>query len=368
MGEDDFLNNLKKGLKKLDDEDDAPKVREKSKSRKQIKKDVPKKIEKKVSKSKKIEKISMFPNEKKKIGNFNVSFDKLSKKKVVKKSSDVPPVLKIKKEKISYNLRNVPTLQMKDEVNIAMDFATKVYQRFNKIIKSVVLFGSTAKQSNVSGSDIDIIIIIDDASIIWDQELIAWYRTELENIIKANPYNKELHINTIKLTTWWEDLIRGDPVVINILRDGESLIDFGGFFEPLKFLLYSGKIKSTPESIYSLLQRAPTHILRSKASEMGSIEGLFWAMVDSSQAALIAAGVQAPSPEHIPAELKKNFVDSGKLKIKYVVWYRDLLILHKKIAHREINDLRGVEIDDWQTRTQEFLEVMARLVNDIIKG
>jgi len=353
MGEDDFLNDLKKGLKKLDDEDDAPKPK-KSKSKRQrakpltflsktqekeIKKVVRKKVNKKPSRPKKFAK---------------EEFEKL-------------PVLKPrKKEKISYDLKNVPTLQMKDEVNIAMDFATKVYQRFNKIIKSVVLFGSTAKQSNVSGSDIDIIIIIDDASIVWDQELIAWYRTELEKIIKANPYNKELHINTIKLTTWWEDLIRGDPVIINILRDGEPLIDFGGFFEPLKFLLYSGRIKSTPESIYSLLQRAPTHILRSKASEMGSIEGLFWAMVDSSQAALIAAGIQAPSPEHIPAELKNNFVDSGKLKIKYVIWYRDLLILHKKITHREINDLKGVEIDDWQDRTKEFLDVMARLVKDIV--
>jgi hypothetical protein len=160
--------------------------------------------------------------------------------------------------------------------------------------------------------------------------------------------------------------MRGDPVVINVIRDGESLIDFGGFFEPLKYLLVTGKIKSTPEAIYSLLQRAPVHILRSKASEIGSIEGLFWAMVDSSQAALISLGVSAPSPEHIPAELKTNFVNYGKLHQKYVVWYRDLFMLHKKIVHREITDLKGVEIDVWQARTEEFLNAMAKLVNEII--
>ncbi len=247
-----------------------------------------------------------------------------------------------------------------------MDFATKVYQRFNKIVKSVVLFGSSAKKTNTSGSDIDIIIILDDAMVKFDQELIAWYRGELEKIVKANPYKIELHINTIKLTTWWDDLMRGDPVVINIIRDGETLIDFGGFFEPLKFLLINGRIKATPESIYSLLQRAPMHILRSKASEIGAIEGLFWSMVDSSQAALISIGIQPPSPEHIPAELKVNFVNSGKLKIKYVMWYRDLFVLHKKITHREITDLKGVEIDEWQNRASEFLQEMARLVNGAI--
>ena len=117
---------------------------------------------------------------------------------------------------------------------------------------------------------------------------------------------------------------------------------------------------------YNCLQRAPIHIARSKAAELNSIEGLYWAMVDSSQAALIAAKVSPPSPEHIPVDLKEIFVNTGKLKIKYVLWYRDLLILHKKIAHGEIKDLKGVEIDDWQQKTEEFLNVMAKLVKELI--
>ena len=263
--------------------------------------------------------------------------------------------------------KDIPTLQLRTESTIAMDFATKVYKRFNKIIKSVVLFGSTTKQTSVAGSDIDIIIIIDDVSINWDQELIAWYRQELDNILKRNPYKSSLHINTIKLSTWWGDLMRGDPVVINVLRYGEAMIDLAGFFEPLKFLLIKGKIKSTPEAIYSCLQRAPSHIVRSKVSELNAIEGLYWAMVDSAHAALIALNVLPPSPEHVPINLKETFVNAGKLKMKYVVWYRDLLLLHKKISHGEIRDLKGVEIDAWQEKTEEFLKVMAKLVNEIIK-
>ena len=70
------------------------------------------------------------------------------------------------------------------------------------------------------------------------------YREELDKILKGNPYKKNLHINTIKLSTWWEDLMRGDPVLINILRYGEAMIDFAGFFNPIKYLLINGKIKS----------------------------------------------------------------------------------------------------------------------------
>jgi len=275
-----------------------------------------------------------------------------------KKSKQVVKKVKIKAQK------DVPTLQLKKDTDIAMDFAEKVYKKFDKIIKSVILFGSTAKQEAVSGSDIDIIILIDDVSISWDQELIAWYREELEKIIRANPYKNELHINTIKLSTWWEDLMRGDPLIINILRYGESMIDLAGFFAPLKFLLLKGKIKSTPEAIYSALQRAPQHLARSKMAELNAIDGVFWSMVDSSHAALISFGIPPASPEHIMGDLKETFVSTGKLDMKYVVWYRDLLLLHKRIAHGEIKNLKGVEIDDWQNRAEEFLSVMANLVKE----
>jgi len=273
-----------------------------------------------------------------------------------------------KKKKSKVNLKNIPTLQLKDEQDIAMDFAVKVYKKFNKIIKSIVLFGSAVKQNKSAGSDIDIILIIDDVSINWDQKLIVWYREELNKILKSSPYKKDLHINTIKLSTWWEDLMRGDPVIINVIRYGQAMIDFGGFFEPLKYLLVKGKIKSTPEAIYNALQRAPVHIARSKAAELNSIEGLYWAMVDSAHAALIAANVSPPSPEHVPINLKTTFVDAGKLKMNYVTDYRDLLVLHKKIAHGEIKDLKGVEIDSWQEKTEDFLHKMAQLVKGEIEG
>ncbi len=290
------------------------------------------------------------------------------RKKVKESKSKIKkPNVSKQNKKTKSKLKNLPVLNLRTDFDVAMDFATKVYTKFNKLVKSVILFGSTAKKTNVPGSDIDIIILIDDAAIRWDDELITWYREELEKIIRTNDYQKDLHINTIKLTTWWEDLIRGDPVVISVIREGQSLIDFGGFFEPLKYLLVTGKIKSTPEAIYSLLQRAPQHMVRSKVSGLNAIEGLYWAMIDSAQAALIAIKVQPTSPENIPVELKRNFVNAGNLKMKYAVWLRDLLILHKKILHKEITDLKGIEIDEWQKRTEEFLEVMAKLVNDLIE-
>ena len=283
------------------------------------------------------------------------------------------PKIPIKKKEVtkipnSFPKKTVETLNLATEHDIAMDFAVKVYKKYDKMIKSVVLFGSTVKQDMQAGSDIDIIIILDDVTIAWDQELISWYREELEKILRANPYNKKLHINTVKLSTWWEDLVKGDPTILNVIRYGEAMIDLAGFFEPLKSLLIKGKIKSTPEAIYSCLQRAPIHLARSKTAELGAIEGLYWSMVDSAHAALISAKVIPASPEHIPMDLKETFVDTNVLDSKYVNWYTELLDLHKKIGHGEIKDLKGVEIDLWQEKAEKFLEAMVKIVNDIIEN
>lgn len=269
---------------------------------------------------------------------------------------------KTSEQKQEFPKDKIPTLNLKTEREIAMDFAVKAHQKFDKIIKSVILFGSLVKKRISLGSDIDIIMIIDDVSLNWDQELIAWYREELDKLILENPYRASLHINTTKLSTWWQDLLKGDPVILNILRSGEPIIDYGGFFEPLKYLLLQGKIKGTPEAIYTCLQRAPDHLARSKAYELRTIEGIYWSMVESSQAALMAANYFPPSPEYITGDLKTAFVDTGKLKAKYALWYRDIQDLHKKVEHNQIKDLKGVEIDEWQERAEEFLKIMVTLV------
>ncbi len=258
------------------------------------------------------------------------------------------------------------TTKLVNEKEIAYDFAVKAYEKFNKLVKSIVLFGSAAKETTTAKSDIDLIVIIDDCTIQWDEELIAWYREELGKLVKANPYRKSLHINTVRLSTWWADLLRGDPVVINVIRYGEALVDFGGFFNPLKVLLQQGKIKSTPEAIYNALQRAPAHLARSKAAVLGAIEGLYWAMVDSAHAALIAAKQIPPSPEHITEMLKQQFVDNKLLADKYISWYKEMYILAHKILHGSITDINGREIDVWTARADEFTREMAKLIRKFI--
>lgn len=253
-----------------------------------------------------------------------------------------------------------------NERDIAMDFSLQVYKKFDRLIKASILFGSQARGTATAVSDIDIILVVDDASVNWDMELIAWYREELAKVISASKYPKELHINTIKLTTWWQDLLYGEPVVLNIIRYGEALIDIGGFFNPLKALLIEGKIKSTPEAVYASLQRSPKHLARSRICLLDAIDGIYWGMVDAAQAALITAGKMPPSPEHIPLMLKETFVDKNMLNMEYVKDIKDLYALHKGIIYGQINIIKGSDVDVWQVKAEKFLSEVASLISRMI--
>jgi len=291
--------------------------------------------------------------------------DEKLKKVVKRKKAGNRVVGKMKVVKVA---GEIGPRKLRSEKDIAMDFAIRVQKKFDRIVKASVLFGSnsTAKNNASVGSDIDIILIIDDAEIEWDLELIAWYREELGKLIATQKYSRDLHVNTVKLTTWWNDMLHGDPVVINILRYGEVLIDYGGFFNPLKALLLKGKMRSTPEAIHAALRRAPGHLMRSKYAEMGAIEGVYWAMLDSAQAALMTAGRLPPSPEHVPEMLKDEFVDAGMLKISYVRAIKDIYELHKSINHGQVSDIKGHEIDEWQDLAGKFLGEMTKIIDHLL--
>jgi uncharacterized protein (UPF0332 family)/predicted nucleotidyltransferase len=289
---------------------------------------------------------------------------------MVKKSSSLKKNnLENKKENTTLdNPKEKKYPKFRTEKDIAMDFATKVQRKFDHLIKATILFGSQTSGETKPGSDIDIVIIIDDAAINWDMELTAWYREELAKLIAEQEYSRDLHINTIRLTTWWRDLLHGDAVVLNIIRQGQVLIDIGGFFTPIKSLMIQGKIHSTPEAVYAALQRSPYHLTRSKLSLLGSIEGVYWCMVEAAQAALITLGKLPPSPEHVTKMLHENFVETGILKSELVKWYHNIYILHKQIAHGEVRHVKAQEIENWQNKAEAFMKKMVEIIDRLIEA
>ena len=258
--------------------------------------------------------------------------------------------------------------ELSEDYKIAYDFSTKCYKKFRDVIKAIALFGSVPKKENTPKSDIDLIIIIDDCTVNWDDELISWYREELAKLLAAQKYKKEIHINTVTLTAFWEEVRAGEPLIINVLRYGEPLLDLGGFFDPLKVLLAKGRIRPTPEAIFTTMQRSGSHLGRANNNILNSVEGFYWAMVDASHAALMAYHVVPPSPENIPELLKSTFVDKRIMDKEFLLWFEEARNKAKSVLHGDIKKLSGKELEELQRKSENFVFRFNELTKMIIKN
>ena len=246
----------------------------------------------------------------------------------------------------------------REEIEIARTFVKKVYDEFGNFLKAAILFGSLAREKKTRPGDIDVLLIIDDVTITLNQDLIETYRVVIEK--KIADISGKLHVTTLKFTSFWEYVRAGDPVAINILRDGVALVD-SGFFDPLQVLLLRGRIRPTGESIWSYYIRSQTTLHNSKWHIMQATIDLYWAAIDSAHAALMKSGEIPPTPGHVAELIEKVLVPKG-LSLKYVHIMKLMYDLYKKIIHREIKEISPEEYSKYLKDTEDFVRKMGEFV------
>ena len=254
-----------------------------------------------------------------------------------------------------------PNLEKYDrsDVDTSYRFANTIYKEMGSLIKAVVIFGSSARKKTTAKSDIDIMVVIDDLSISMNSEVVEAYRVIVNKaVVKVST---RLHVTTLRFTTFLDYMRNGDPIGINILRDGVALID-SGFFEPLQALLKKGKVRPTSESIWTYFIRAPNTLHNSKWHIMQATLDLYWAVIDSAHAALMKHGEIPPTPEHVANLLEDKLVKKKLLEHKYVTIMRNFYNIMKMITHREIKEIKGKEYDEYYRSAESFVKRMREFI------
>ncbi len=247
----------------------------------------------------------------------------------------------------------------KEDIDTAYKFANEIYKELGSLIRAVVIFGSTARRTKTPGGDIDVLVIIDDLIMSMSPEVVEAYRIIVQNAIVR--ISTKLHVTTMRFTSFWEYMRNGDPIAINLLRDGVALID-SGFFDPMQALLKRGKIRPTQESIWTYYARAPNTLHNSKWHLLQAVIDLYWAVVDSAHAALMKVGEIPPTPEHVADLMEQKLVKRKMLEHKYVIIMRNFYRLMKMVTHREIVEIRGEEFDRYYKIAEDFVHRMRRLI------
>ncbi|MEK6934537.1 MAG: nucleotidyltransferase domain-containing protein [Nanoarchaeota archaeon] len=246
------------------------------------------------------------------------------------------------------------------DIQIARKFAKIMYREFGTFMRALVVFGSTVSNPSNPSKDIDILVILDDVRIQFTRDLVQTYRIITEKAI-AQTDPKRLHIQSMKFTSFWEYVRAGDPVAINILRHGVSIIDTG-FFDPLQMLLEQGRIRPSDESIYTYFTLSPKSLHRAQQHILTAVVDLYWAGIDAAHAALMTAGQIPPSPDHVADLLEKTLVKNKEISPKYADTMRKLYRTFKRITRREISFISGKEYDKLRDETEIFVDEMRKYI------
>ena len=253
------------------------------------------------------------------------------------------------------NIQRYPT----DDLRIAKVFSGKLHKELQDFLSSAVVFGSSARKQANKHSDIDILIIGNDLDFKLSQPFLETYRLIVERTIMST--SNKLHVTSMTLSSFWEYARAGDPIVTNILRDGVSLYDTG-VFRPLQQLLRQGSVRPTQESVWRYFARSPKTLTNSRWHVMQATLDLYWAVIDSAHAALMAKDTIPPSPDHVAAMLNKVFVKSKELESKYVQLMQKFYQLNKDITHRKLQTISGKDYDLLYREAGDFVNRMKKLI------
>jgi predicted nucleotidyltransferase len=247
----------------------------------------------------------------------------------------------------------------KSDINVARKLAKRLYKEMGEFIVALTLFGSAARGTHKK-HDIDILIIIDDVHITLTREIIETYRIILAKAI-ADIDPKNIHVQSMTWTSFWEYMRAGDPVAINILRDSIALIDIG-FFDPLQTLLFQGRIRPSEESIHTYFSMAPASMKSAQSHIHSAILDLYWAAIDAAHAALMSLGEIPPSPAHVADMIQKKMVEPGITKAKNATIMRHMYILSRQILHGKYSHMEGEDYDKYKRHVNNFVKEMQHVI------
>jgi uncharacterized protein (UPF0332 family) len=240
---------------------------------------------------------------------------------------------------------------------------TKFWTKYEKRIKSIVLFGDL-EDISVKAGDIDVFMILDDTIPLFSEE----EEKIEEDIEKTAEVSTKISVQLHKLTEFWDYARVGHPLIYRVIKTGILVYDTG-FFAPVKRLLELGKIPLTREQIDNLMEGASGKLARAKAVKLLMLaEDCYYAMLNTAQAVLMFIDIEPPPPSRAYAEIRKNLVEHSLLKPEYAEWLKEIVEIRKKIERKELVNVSGKYVDEWLDKAEKFVNEMYGLFSAIEKS
>jgi len=236
----------------------------------------------------------------------------------------------------------------------------EILARYGKIIKAMWIYGSVVRGESKATSDIDLMIILDDA--VMDIELntileIRQFAYELGEEFKSLNIHPQRPLTS---TDFLDVLVSGEPWIITSLKDAVSIYDPSNFLETVRKLIEREPDKISGTEV--LLSRAEYSLFNARKIIVENITtNLFNVLVNSSKMVLSQIDLVPPSISTIDEVLRENFRNEKLIRHQDIEFLKELNEIQKKVKRGKITTIDIKTLSNYIERTKSFLKNMNKL-------
>ncbi len=258
-----------------------------------------------------------------------------------------------KKRKLFYRLK----------MRAVEKFAALARAKFGNMIKSIALIGSLARGDYTFGSDIDVLVVIDDTAREVPEELKAKLLAMLTDL--ARKIDKKFQIQLHTVTELFQFAKTGDNIIYNFLRHMKVVYD-AGFLRPLERLLKRGEIKPTKEAMSNALEGADYYMKKVEEYVEWILERYYRAVTWAANAFIMSMGLPPAAVPEIPAVLQA-YADKGVLPPEIPKIAAEVIAIYKAVEHGNAKPELKVAYE-LEERVKHFLDVIRKeVVTSLVK-
>jgi predicted nucleotidyltransferase len=252
---------------------------------------------------------------------------------------------------------------LRAKTKAAERFSAVARQKLGNMVKSVALIGSLARGDFKPGSDIDMLVILDDTQRDIPEELKDKMLAMLNEIAKG--IDKKATVQAHTVTEMFQFAKEGDNIIYNFLRHMKIIYD-GGILKPMRKLLAAGEIKPTKESIMRSMEGADFYMKKVDEYLEWILERYYRAITWGGNAFLMSMNEQPASVPELPIVLKK-YADQGATSPEVPLIAAEVIKLFKEVEHKEVHPTVGM-VNDMHPKVLKFLDLLRKDVVGSVMG
>lgn len=246
---------------------------------------------------------------------------------------------------------------MNKKIEKAKKEIRKLAKKYPEEVDFAYIYGSSIDKKDPH--DVDVIIIAEDREF---QKKEVMSSLDKERKTLQNKYDDLfIHVQPVQpLSNWWKLILKGEPWVIDSLRNILIVKDNNDTLKEVSELVKKNTTFKREELAENLIKRSQDNFLENKNILLKGITDLSEAATEALQLLLIFHDKVIVDKKEIVREMEKNF--SKKIKKESLNTYKEIVDLEEKMRSGDLTKFTPENLEYYENKIKSLVDNVEKTI------